>query len=74
MTQYLIIIKAYVDDEGNKYLVIHSGSRNLGSQVASVYMDKAINYCKIGNLTEEDRKSLIKKLKEEVELLIKHTK
>ena len=58
-------IEIDVDEEGNKYLVIHSGSRNLGSQVASAYMDKAINYCKIGNLTDNDRKEIIKKLKEE---------
>lgn len=29
------------DDEGNKYLVIHTGSRNLGSQVAEFYQDLA---------------------------------
>ncbi|NLJ57848.1 MAG: RtcB family protein [Tissierellia bacterium] len=30
------------DDEGNFYLVIHSGSRNLGNQVAQYYQRKAI--------------------------------
>lgn len=30
------------DEEGNKYLVIHSGSRNLGKQVAELYQRKAI--------------------------------
>jgi len=29
------------DDEDNKYLVIHTGSRNLGSQVAELYQDLA---------------------------------
>ena len=29
------------DEEGNKYLVIHTGSRNLGSQVAEIYQDLA---------------------------------
>jgi len=58
-------IEIDVDSQGNKYLVIHSGSRNLGTQVAGVYMDKAINYCKIGNLTMKDRKEIIRKLKEE---------
>lgn len=53
------------DTEGNKYLVIHSGSRNLGSQVAIYYMNKAIDHCKIVNLTNENRKEIIKKLKEE---------
>ena len=30
------------DDEGGKYLVIHTGSRNLGKQVADIYQKKAI--------------------------------
>lgn len=30
------------DEEGNKYLVIHSGSRNLGKQVAEYYQDMAV--------------------------------
>lgn len=30
------------DDEGNKYLVIHTGSRNLGKQVAEYYQKVAI--------------------------------
>jgi RNA-splicing ligase RtcB len=35
-------IEVDVDDEGNKYLVIHSGSRNLGKQVADYYQNLAI--------------------------------
>ena len=31
------------DDEGNKYLVIHTGSRNLGKQVAEIYQQIAID-------------------------------
>ncbi len=31
------------DDEGNKYLVIHSGSRNLGTQVAEYYQGVAVD-------------------------------
>lgn len=31
------------DDDGNKYLVIHTGSRNLGKQVADIYQEKAIS-------------------------------
>lgn len=31
--------------DGTKYLVIHSGSRNLGTQVASVYQNLAIDLC-----------------------------
>ncbi len=34
-------IEIDIDDEGNKYLVIHTGSRNLGSQVAELYQDLA---------------------------------
>lgn len=35
-------IEIDVDDNGNKYLVIHSGSRNLGKQVAEYYQNYAI--------------------------------
>lgn len=31
------------DDDGNKYLVIHSGSRNLGTQVAEFYQQLAVD-------------------------------
>ena len=30
------------DDDGNVFLVIHSGSRNLGKQVAQIYQQKAV--------------------------------
>lgn len=32
------------DDEGNVYLVIHTGSRNLGKQVADIYQAKAVRH------------------------------
>lgn len=32
------------DDAGNVYLVIHTGSRNLGSQVANIYQEKAVKH------------------------------
>lgn len=32
------------DDEGNVYLVIHTGSRNLGKQVADLYQAKAVKH------------------------------
>lgn len=35
-------IEVDVDDSGNKYLVIHSGSRNLGKQVADYYQNLAV--------------------------------
>ncbi len=54
------------DDEGNYYLVIHSGSRNLGLQVAKYYQKKAIEYHK--NLIfdkQKEKKSIIEQLKKE---------
>jgi tRNA-splicing ligase RtcB len=39
-------IEIDVDDEGNKYLIIHSGSRNLGTQVAEYYQREAVRYHK----------------------------
>lgn len=49
-----------------KYLIIHTGSRNLGKQVAEIYQDKAIEYHqnKIFNKKEEIKK-IIKQYKEE---------
>ena len=43
-------IEIDTDDEGNKYLVIHSGSRNLGTQVAELYQGVAVDL----NLGKED--------------------
>ena len=34
------------DDSGEYYLVIHTGSRNLGLQVAKLYQQKAVSECK----------------------------
>lgn len=54
------------DDEGNYYLVIHSGSRNLGLQVAKYYQRKAIEYHK--NLIfdkQKEKKIIIEQLKKE---------
>lgn len=36
-------IEIDVDDDGNKFLVIHSGSRNLGKQVCEIYQNMAID-------------------------------
>lgn len=36
-------IEIDADDEGNKYLVIHTGSRNLGKQVADIWQNAAIS-------------------------------
>ena len=37
------------DDEGNVYLVIHTGSRNLGKQVADIYQNRAIKHMTEGS-------------------------
>lgn len=44
------------DEEDNKYLVIHTGSRNLGLQVAKHYQQKATLACK--NAAEAARKEV----------------
>lgn len=36
------------DDKGNVYLVIHTGSRNLGKQVAEIYQAKAVKHLTAG--------------------------
>lgn len=50
------------DDEGNVYLVIHTGSRNLGKQVADFYQQKAVKHLTAGADEFEER---IKRLIEE---------
>lgn len=55
-------IELDIDDENNKYLVIHSGSRNLGVLVCNYWQEKAIS--KLLDISEE-RKKLITKLKAE---------
>ncbi len=53
------------DDEGNKYLIIHSGSRNLGTQVAEYYQSIAVDL----NCGKEDyfnkREEIIRTYKEQ---------
>lgn len=51
------------DEDGEKYLIIHTGSRNLGKQVADIYQDLAIK--KLSLVKEEDREAVISKLKAE---------
>lgn len=43
------------DDEGNVYLVIHTGSRNLGKQVADIYQNRAIEHLTEGADELEER-------------------
>lgn len=55
-------IELDIDDDNNKYLVIHSGSRNLGVQVCNYWQSRAIE-----NLTDNGaaRNELIARLKAE---------
>ena len=53
------------DTDGNKYLVIHTGSRNLGKQVAEIYQEKAIKYCSYEKEAKEERERIIKEYKEQ---------
>lgn len=36
-------IEVDADDDGNKYLVIHTGSRNIGKQVADIWQEAAVS-------------------------------
>lgn len=59
-------IEVDIDEEGNKYLIIHTGSRNLGKQVADYYQELAnqlCNYNKIEYLEKKDK--LIQDYKEQ---------
>lgn len=49
------------DGDGARYLVIHSGSRNLGLQVAKIYQKLAVNDCKF--CAEEERAQTVAALK-----------
>ena len=74
------------DNENNKYLVIHTGSRNLGKQVADYYQDLAIQLCSgkeemfkrkeeiIRTYKEQGRKSEIQKALKELEAEYKQNK
>lgn len=57
-------IEVDVDEDGNKYIVIHSGSRNLGQQVCKHYQKLAIEQCN----------SYTKQIKEEINATIAQLK
>lgn len=79
-------IEVDVDEEENKYLVIHTGSRNLGKQVADYYQSLAIELCSgkeemfkrkkeiIKTYKEQNRKSEIQKVLKELEAEYKQNK
>ena len=52
------------DDEGNLYLMVHTGSRNIGKQVCEYYQNVAINNCQVKE-REKEKNKLIKKLKKQ---------
>lgn len=58
-------IEIDIDEDDNKYLVIHTGSRNLGKQVAEYYQELANQLCNynIGEYKEK-QKQLIEEYKE----------
>lgn len=58
-------IEIDIDDKNNKYLVIHSGSRNLGKQVCEIYQNKAIEYCSYKKEMQEEKNKIIKEYKEQ---------
>lgn len=58
-------IEIDVDDEGNKYLVIHTGSRNMGKQVADYYQNLAIELCSGKEEMYQRKEEIIKTYKEQ---------
>ena len=58
-------IEIYVDDENNKYLVIHTGSRNMGKQVADYYQNLAIQLCSGKEEMYKKKEKIIKNYKEQ---------
>lgn len=58
-------IEVDIDEDNNKYLVIHTGSRNLGKQVAEIYQEKAIKYCSYEKEMKTEIDECIKTYKEQ---------
>lgn len=56
-------IEIDVDDDGEQYLVIHTGSRNLGQQVATYYQKLAVEMCK--NAAQQQKQAVHNKLRNE---------
>ena len=58
-------IEVDVSEDGTKYLIIHSGSRNLGKQVAQIYQEKAIDQCKGISVYKKEKNNIVENLKAE---------
>ena len=56
-------IEADRDDEGNLYIVVHSGSRHAGLEIANYYQEQA--WRQLNGNAEEDCRKLIERLKAE---------
>lgn len=56
-------IEIDVDEDKNKYLIIHSGSRNVGKQVAEIYQQLAIDILQGKDKLAEESKKLIDEYK-----------
>lgn len=54
-------IESNKDDDGNIYIVVHSGSRHLGSEVAEYYQEEA--YKRLNKNSQSDIQNLIEELK-----------
>ena len=58
-------IEIDIDDDDNKYLVIHTGSRNLGKQVAEYYQNLAIELCSGKEEMFKKKEEIIRTCKEQ---------
>lgn len=58
-------IEIDADNKGNKYLIIHTGSRNSGKQVADYYQNLAIELCSGKEEMYKKKEEIIKKYKEQ---------
>jgi len=58
-------IEVDMDDDGNKYLIIHSGSRNLGAQTAEIYQQLAVELDLFGDDYFNKRDEIIRTYKEQ---------
>lgn len=56
-------IEADKDDDGNIYVVVHSGSRHLGLQIANFYQEAAFK--SLSSYSREEIESVISKLKDD---------
>ena len=70
-------IEVNEDDEGNIYIVVHSGSRHLGLQIANYYQEQA--YKALTSYSKEEIQKIINELKQagrtkEIEATIKQMK